>query len=862
MNNSTVNVDAPTRWPRSYGAKRGLLVAAASFLAVFALASSVDAQAPYSHSQRFALDGNGNRTTVVDAAGIFTQQTFDELNRLTSIANIEGTTTYTWTRSGQLSTISRANGVHSAYQYDSAKRITSLTHSRGGATTSSFVYTYDANGNRTREVLTVAAMEGQAGSITTSDFTFDDDDRLISSELNHQPASTTIPNERKDWVLDGGGNRLSETVTRLSDSTITSSKIYVYGMRDQLLQVIDGTNGLTVQYGYADNGNRTSRTLFKQGQAPQSVNYIFDARDLMIRVEPEAPNLAGVPTVEYAYDAEGKRIERIETPATGGASAVTLFIYSDQTLLHEALPANEVNGLRITDTYRQGANLDRHVARVSDGAYVLRHYQLDGLGTPVGMTDSTGATVSRTVYDAWGNIREQVANGIVQSPWQLPNYNPDSTGQSALLSADGQSIGFTGYQKDESTGLYFAGARWYDPLVGGFNAMDPANGVPSRPVTFNKYLYGNANPLLYVDPDGRYGVFFDGTGNNQNSPEFGNITNVAKLYNLYDPSAGADYKIGVGTGTYESAITHGSTGKGMQARVDAAYERLVKFYNSDAAREMRVDDPKRWEEVKQIDVFGFSRGSAEARVFGNKLKTNGIPDYENTYEKSVLVGYGRNLRMEKRTFARKFKGVDIRFMGLYDTVDARGVPFVSTPQSDLAIDPKFVRNTVHLVAANEYRTNFDSVSACQSAKICAPKIQEYFIPGAHSDIGGSYGPREMQGGVEKRHGIDKYTLALMWKEARERGVPLDLPTLEDRTGVDPFKMSEGQMRRYVHDSRRHLKTGIVDLGMDRTDRTIYYGDGSTETLSVEEQYRRWRSQQGMSERVTESSTGQKALEPN
>ncbi len=201
-------------------------------------------------------------------------------------------------------------------------------------------------------------------------------------------------------------------------------------------------------------------------------------------------------------------------------------------------------------------------------------------------------------------------------------------------------------------------------------------------------------------------------------------------------------------------------------------------------------------------------------------------------------------------------------MGIYDTVDARGVPFVSTPQSDLSIDPTFVRNTVHLVAANEYRTNFDSVSACQSATSCAPNIQEYFIPGAHSDIGGSYGPSEQQGGVEKRDGIDKYTLALMWKEARERGVPLSLPSLDDRTGVDPFKLSEDQLAPYIHDSRRHLETGIVDLGMDRTKRTIYYGDGSSETIGVEEQYRRWRRQQGMSERVVEGDDGQKATEAN
>ncbi len=863
MTSQTVNSNRLSRWSSAcLGGRPWISPAALCLLSVFASVSSVSAQGGYRHSQHYALDGNGNRTAITDAAGITTHQTFDAFDRLTSITNIEGTTSYTWQDDGLLSTISRANGVYSAYQYDRAKRVTSITHSRNGATTSGFVYNYDLNGNRTKEVVTVAAISGQAGSITTTDYTFDDDDRLTTTVVRHQPPSATMPDESTVWVLDGVGNRRSEVVTRLSDNTVISDKLYTYSMRDQLLLMNDGVSGLSVQYGYSGNGNRTSRTVTKPGQPTQTINFIFDARDLMIKVEPEAPNLAGIPTIEYTYDPEGRRIERIETPATGGAPAVTLYIYTGQTLLHEAVPAAGAGGLRVTDTYRQGANLDRHVAYAPDGAYVLRHYQLDALGTPIAMTDSTGATVTRTVFDAWGNTREQVANGAVQTPWQLPNYSPDNTGQAALLSGDGQSIGFTGYQKDDATGLYYAGARWYDPLIGGFNAMDPANGDNSRPVTFNKYLYGNANPLVYVDPDGRYGVFFDGTGNNQNSAEFGNITNVAKLHNLYDPASPRDYRIGVGTGAYETALTHGSTGKGVRARVDAAYDKLVQFYNSDDARTLRANDPKRWEEVKQIDVFGFSRGSAEARTFANKLKSEGIPNYEDTYQKEVLKGYGSNIHREKRTFARNFKSVDIRFMGIYDTVDARGVPFLSTPQSDLAIDPKFVRNTVHLVAANEYRTNFDSVSACSSATSCASNIQEYFIPGAHSDIGGSYGPSEQQAGVEKRDGIDKYTLALMWKEARERGVPLSLPSLEDRTGVDPFKLSEDQMAPYVHDSRRHLETGYFDLGMDRTKRTIYYGNGTSENLSVEEQYRRWRRQQGMSERVVEGADGQNVLVPN
>ncbi len=121
------------------------------------------------------------------------------------------------------------------------------------------------------------------------------------------------------------------------------------------------------------------------------------------------------------------------------------------------------------------------------------------------MTDAAGNTVTATTFDAWGNPTQQTANGSSTVPWQVPNYNPLTTGQAALLANDGQSIGFTGYGKDSTTGLYYANARWYDPLVGSFNAMDPAWGAATKPVTFHKYLYANGNPTYFIDPTGKYG---------------------------------------------------------------------------------------------------------------------------------------------------------------------------------------------------------------------------------------------------------------------------------------------------------------------------------------------------------------------
>ncbi|BAS27240.1 RHS repeat-associated core domain protein [Limnochorda pilosa] len=52
---------------------------------------------------------------------------------------------------------------------------------------------------------------------------------------------------------------------------------------------------------------------------------------------------------------------------------------------------------------------------------------------------------------------------------------------------------FTGKEYDPKTGLYYFGARWYDPEVGRWTSQDPVRDG------LNWYLYVRNNPLRYVD---------------------------------------------------------------------------------------------------------------------------------------------------------------------------------------------------------------------------------------------------------------------------------------------------------------------------------------------------------------------------
>lgn len=119
---------------------------------------------------------------------------------------------------------------------------------------------------------------------------------------------------------------------------------------------------------------------------------------------------------------------------------------------------------------------------VSQAAEQMIFYHLDALGSPIAATDEGGNLLWREEYRPYGDkIQKDPASTI-------------------------NSRAFTGHPHDDTTGLTYAGARHYDPVVGRFMAVDPAPFTESNIHSFNRYAYGNNNPYKYIDPDGNLPV--------------------------------------------------------------------------------------------------------------------------------------------------------------------------------------------------------------------------------------------------------------------------------------------------------------------------------------------------------------------
>jgi RHS repeat-associated protein len=107
------------------------------------------------------------------------------------------------------------------------------------------------------------------------------------------------------------------------------------------------------------------------------------------------------------------------------------------------------------------------------------YFHKDHLGSSTKMSNNLGAGVETTEYMPFGPMREHAGTTI-------SNYK------------------YTDQELDPETGLYFYGARYYDPIIGRFISADSIVPNFADPQSLNRYGYCRNNPLIYTDPSGHW----------------------------------------------------------------------------------------------------------------------------------------------------------------------------------------------------------------------------------------------------------------------------------------------------------------------------------------------------------------------
>lgn len=116
----------------------------------------------------------------------------------------------------------------------------------------------------------------------------------------------------------------------------------------------------------------------------------------------------------------------------------------------------------------------------------------------LGIAQAEPGKVTYVYTDAQGTpIAEADANGNITATFDYRPY-----GSQALGSAP-TGPGYTGHVNDPDTGLLYMQARYYDPVIGRFLSRDPIGPTTGDLFNFNRFDYGNNNPINRIDPDGR-----------------------------------------------------------------------------------------------------------------------------------------------------------------------------------------------------------------------------------------------------------------------------------------------------------------------------------------------------------------------
>ena len=117
-------------------------------------------------------------------------------------------------------------------------------------------------------------------------------------------------------------------------------------------------------------------------------------------------------------------------------------------------------------------------------------YRKDAQSNIVELLDSSGSTVVKYKYDAWGNCKVLNASGVeITDNTHIGVLNP---------------FRYRSYYFDTETGFYFLKTRYYDPEIGRFMTIDDISYLDPESINgLNLYEYCGNNPVMNIDPIGK-----------------------------------------------------------------------------------------------------------------------------------------------------------------------------------------------------------------------------------------------------------------------------------------------------------------------------------------------------------------------
>ena len=449
-------------------------------------------------------------------------------------ANLNAVTNIDYDAKGRRERIVYGNGAVTTYDYDpfSSNLVRLLTRRDAaafpddcpgpppsgwlGCQVQNLHYTYDPAGNITyiRDDAQQIVFFRNKRVEPSCDYTYDAVYRLVEAtgrEHLGQVGGSPLPHSYDDrprvGVLHpGDGNAMGRFLER-----------YVYDAVGGFLQMqhrgSDPSHaGWTRRYGYdeasltepAKRSNRLTRTILGNATTEtystggdgydahgnmlrmphlQAVQWTF--RDALQMTSRQAVNAADVDGVQhegertwYVYNAAGQRVRKVTESQTGRVHSERLYLGGFEVYRRHGADPLTRETLHLADEEQRIALVETRTEGDDDAPVQLIRYQFaNHLGSASLELDDQAGIISYEEYTPYGSTAYQAVRSQTEAP---PRYR------------------HTAKERDEESGFYYAGARYYAPWLGRWQSADPAGIADGT----NLYGYCRANPIRHRDATG------------------------------------------------------------------------------------------------------------------------------------------------------------------------------------------------------------------------------------------------------------------------------------------------------------------------------------------------------------------------
>lgn len=449
-------------------------------------------------------------------------------------ANLHAVTDIDYDAKGQRLRVDYGNGVRTTYAYDPLTfRLKSLLTRRAaealpddcpepppdgwpGCQVQNLHYTHDPAGNIThiRDDAQQTIYFRNRRVEPSGEYTYDAIYRLIEAtgrEHLGQAGGAPVPHSHSDaprigLLHRGDGNAMGRYLERYVYDAVGNfmvmqhrgsdplhagwTRTYAYDERSQI-EPGEQSNRLTSTtigaasetYSAADDGYDAHGNMLRM---PHLQIMLWDFNDQLKMTQRQKVNDEDVDGVQrhgerswYVYDAGGQRVRKVSELKTGQVREERIYLggfeiyrkYGADPLVRETL--------HITDDKQRIALVETRVRGNETGVpHQLVRYQFSNhLGSASLELDGQSRIIAYEEYAPYGSSTYQAVRSHTETP---------------------KRYRYTGKERDEESGLYYHGARYYAPWLGRWVSADPAGLVDGS----NLYHYASDSPVCFIDPGG------------------------------------------------------------------------------------------------------------------------------------------------------------------------------------------------------------------------------------------------------------------------------------------------------------------------------------------------------------------------